>query len=208
VSVDYHDAAMDDMYEHLGEELYPEHREKAIEEFTAQRLRSYYVANPDVMQDAVRTLREAAALADSGHYSAALVFSASAYELLLKATLLRPVLIGLVHNETLADILAQQMLGKNTDVERYKGLLSKLFYEIAQLELGALQRPGKSASLIAEIIKFQKIRNRILHAGIACSSQEAEDAQEVGLSIFGQLVVPLLAALGLRSDDQGMIVNQ
>jgi HEPN domain-containing protein len=205
MSVDYHDAAMDDMYEHLRDELYPEQREKAIIEFTGERLRSYYVGNPNVMQAAVMTLREAKALATSKHYSAALIFSASAYELLLKATLLRPVLHGLVHNEALAEILAQKLLGNITDISRYEDLLAKLFYEIASLKLDTLTRPGSNARLIVEIVRYQKIRNRIVHAGVVCGIDEAEAAQEVGIAIFSQIVEPFLAALGLRSDDKGMI---
>lgn len=205
MSVDYHDAAMDDMLEHISDELYPEHREKAISEFTGERLRSYYVKNPNVMQAAVMTLREAKALAASSHFSAALVFSASAYELLLKATLLRPVLHGLVHNDALAEVLVHRMLGVTTDIKRYEELLAKLFNEIASLDLATLRRPNAKTPLIAEIIKYQKLRNRILHAGIACKEPDADEAQEVGIAIFSQIVVPLLSALGLRSDDLGII---
>jgi hypothetical protein len=43
MSYDERYAAMDEMYERIGEELYPEHRVQAIGEFTAERLSSYYL---------------------------------------------------------------------------------------------------------------------------------------------------------------------
>ncbi len=46
MSYDERDAAMDEMYERIGDELHPEHRVQAIDEFTADRLGSYYLANP------------------------------------------------------------------------------------------------------------------------------------------------------------------
>jgi len=39
MSYDEYDAAMDEMYDRIGVELYPEHRAQAIDEFTADRLR-------------------------------------------------------------------------------------------------------------------------------------------------------------------------
>jgi len=42
------DAARDEMYELISYELYPDHKQQAIEEFTTDRLRSYYVKHPSV----------------------------------------------------------------------------------------------------------------------------------------------------------------
>jgi hypothetical protein len=83
MSYDENDAARDDFYEQISRELYPDHKQQAIEEFTADRLRSYYVKNPGVMRPAVDAVQEAKALLAVGRHSPALVFSASAIELLL-----------------------------------------------------------------------------------------------------------------------------
>lgn len=40
MSYDEHDAALDEFYDYMDKELYPEHREQAISEFTEERLRS------------------------------------------------------------------------------------------------------------------------------------------------------------------------
>ena len=47
MSYDPSDAARDDFFESIAQELYPEHKAQAISEFTAERRRSFYVANPN-----------------------------------------------------------------------------------------------------------------------------------------------------------------
>lgn len=105
MSYDEFDAARDEMYDQIGRELYPDHKAQAIGEFTSERLRSFYVANPGVMQPAVDAIQEGKRLTQNGHHSAALVFFVSAIEILLKATLLKPVVHGLVHSEGLANAI-------------------------------------------------------------------------------------------------------
>ena len=43
------DAAWDQMWDQMSVELYPEHKEQAIEEFTTERLQSFYLRNPDIL---------------------------------------------------------------------------------------------------------------------------------------------------------------
>jgi len=74
MSYDQHDAAIDEMYERISEELYPEHKEQAVSEFTADRLQSFYLSNPMVMRPAVDALQEAKRLKAHGHPAAAVVF--------------------------------------------------------------------------------------------------------------------------------------
>ena len=55
------DAAWDDAYESMSQELYPEHKEQAIAEFTHERLRSYYIAHPEILIPAIQTFKESKA---------------------------------------------------------------------------------------------------------------------------------------------------
>ena len=116
-----YDAALDEMYDRIGEELYPEHSAKAIEEFTADHLRSFYLKHPEVMCPALLSYREAKALHETSHYAAALVFFVTSIEQFLKATLLKPVVFGLIHNDGLADVVVQYALGQS-GFDRYKWL--------------------------------------------------------------------------------------
>ncbi|MFM0006217.1 hypothetical protein PQR57_35170 [Paraburkholderia dipogonis] len=172
MSYDEHDAAMGEMYERIGDELYPEHRVQAIGEFTADRLSSYYLANPMVMRPAVDALQEAKRLNANGHHSAAVVFCATTIELLLKAMLLLPIVYGLVHNDGLADIIVKHAVGQ-TGFDRYRNLLSRLFQELANLDIANASRDGVSVALIDESRRVQDLRNDIIHKGHACDAAAA-----------------------------------
>ena len=205
MSYDENDAALDDFYEQISRELYPDHKQQAIEEFTADRLRSYYVKSPGVMRPAVDAVQEAKALLAVGRHSPALVFSASAIELLLKATLLRPVVYGLVHNDALAEIIVQRVIGRQTDIERYEGLLAGLFHTLAKIDLRAICRDGVALPLLQEAKQFQSLRDKILHQGTHCSPQDAETAFSVAVAVYDKIVAPMLFALGLKVEEKGVI---
>jgi len=205
MSYDENDAARDDFYEQISRELYPDHKQQAIEEFTADRLRSYYVKSPGVMRPAVDAVQEAKALLAVGRHSPALGFSASAIELLLKATLLRPVVYGLVHNDALAEIIVQRVIGRQTDIERYEGLLAGLFHTLAKIDLRAICRDGVTLPLLQEAKQFQSLRDKILHQGTHCSPQDAETAFSVAVAVYDKIVAPMLFALGLKVEEKGVI---
>src|SRR5476649_2315033 len=147
MSYDAHDSAMDDMYERISDELYPEHKSQAIGEFTADRLRSFYVDNPCVMRPAVDALLEAQRLQDNGHAAAAVVFAVSCTELLLKAAILTPVMHGLVHIESLADVVVENTLS-GPGYTRYAKLLARLFTEFVGIDIHSLRRPESTATLL------------------------------------------------------------
>src|SRR5436189_3774333 len=196
------DAARDAFYEQISQELYPEHKAQAIEEFTAERLCSFYVKHSKVMQPAVDALQEGKALHGEGHHAAAVVFFASAVELLLKATLLQPVVYGLVHHDGLADIIVSQALGQ-TGFDRYQNLMANLFSELAGIDIKTISRKGSEKPLLAECTELQKIRNEIIHKGNRCSAEQADMGLEVSVAAYQSIVFPMLRALGLTVIEQG-----
>lgn len=198
MSYDEFDAAQDEMYERLSAELYPEHKEQAITEFTGERLRSYYLENPRVAQPAIRMLHEAEALLAEGHIDAALVFAASSCELFLKATLLRPVIHGLVHSEVLAEAIVNSTLAQ-TGLLRYKKLLGQLFEHLTRQKLETVMRKDAKKPLLAEIAEIQEIRNKVVHQGCATTQLEAERALNVCRTAVAFVLTPLLVSVGLES---------
>lgn len=204
MSYDEHDAAMDEMYDRIGRELYAEHKAQAIEEFTTERLRSYYLNNPQVMRPALDAYKEAEALCKANHFSAALIFYVTSIELFLKATLLKPVVSGLVHNDSLADVIVQYALGQS-GFDRYKSLLAKLFSDIAKIDLNAIRRSGASKPLLDEALEIQKIRNKIIHQGTSCDEVTANLAKDIATLIFGRIVIEMFSALGLDVKEKGRI---
>lgn len=198
MSYDDFDAAQDEMYERLSAELYPEHKEQAIAEFTSERLRSYYLANPRVARPAVKMLHEAEKLFSEGHFDAALVFAASSCELFLKATLLRPVIHGLVHSEVLAEAIVNSTLAQ-TGLLRYKKLLGQLFEHLTNKKLEGVMREDARSPLLKEIEEIQQIRNRVVHDGQTTTQVEAERALNVCKTAVFFVLTPVLSAVGLES---------
>src|SRR5712692_1013915 len=141
------DAARDQFFEELEKELYPQHKEQAIEEFTRERLQSFYAKNPDVAANAVRSYKEAKSLLDHGHASASFVFSVSTIEQFLKIALLKPVVYGLAHHEPLADLVVDLTIGQN-GFDRYNKLLSKLFESLAGIDIANVTRQGSPKKLL------------------------------------------------------------
>lgn len=204
MSYDPHDAAMDDFYDKVADELYPRHKEQAIQEFTADRLRSLYTAHPEVMVPAVLAYREAKTLGVANHHAVAVVFCVTAAEVFLKATVLKPVVHGLVHHESLATLIVDHVLGQ-TGFDRYKNLLARVFLDLAGIDLSALKRDGETKPLLEEVMALQKLRNGIIHQGQSCEKTDADRALAVTSALYSKVVLPMLEALGLEVEGKGII---
>lgn len=205
MSYDESDAARDDFYDALRRELYEELREEAIADFAADRLKSFYLQNPDVMRPAVDAIKEGKWQQANQRHSAALVFHVSAIELLLKATLLKPVVYGLVHNETLAEVVVQHALAQ-TGLERYEGLLAELFKTLARVDLSGVRREQQSRRLLEECRALQSVRNGVVHRGASATAESAEEAHLVAVAVFELIVQPMLQSLGLTVIEKGAII--
>ena len=194
--------AWEEAMDRLSEELYPAHKEQAIDEFTNDRLQSFYLTHREILQPGIARIRQAGELAKS-HPSASYVFSTTAIELFLKAALLKPVVYGLVHNHTLAEVVVEETLGYS-GFERYKKLLSKLFEELARIDIARITRAGSTIPLLTEAEKIQNVRNGIIHRGEDVTEQQARHAEEVASAVL-DVVLKMLAALGLKVDNNGGI---
>ncbi len=206
MSYDPSDAARDEMYEQIARDLYPEHKAQAIVEFTLERLQSYYVGNPSVMRPAVDAIQEGRRLQANGHSSAAVVFFVTAIELLLKATLLKPVVHGLVHSEGLAEIIVEQAL-RQPGFDRYTKLLAKLFAELVGLELTGIRRPEAHEQLLTECTAQQSLRNKIIHQGVTANAEQAEVARIIAVAVYELVVREMLGKLRLQVVERGEILS-
>lgn len=195
---DEFDIACEEMYARLADELYPEHKEQAVQEFAIDRLRSYYLANPDVAKPAVFMLRNAEQLFQLHQYEAALVFAVSSIELFLKATLLRPVIYGLIHSEAVAEVIVNETLSQS-GLKRYHKLLGKLFNHLTGSPLAEIKRDGESKTLLKEIEALQEQRNKVVHQGFQANRIEANQALNVAHAVFSQVLGEVLWSLGLEA---------
>jgi hypothetical protein len=177
---------------------------QAISDFTNERLRSFYEQNTNLMRPAIDAFQEGKKLYNSTYYSASLVFFMTCIELLLKATILKPIVSGLVHHEALAEIIVEHTLGQ-AGFDRYEKLLEILISTFADLELKKISRDNESAKLFNECKALQQIRNKIIHRGDVCTKENAENARKVSVAVYELIVKPILGALDLKVGENGVI---
>ena len=194
MSYDEQDAAMDAFYEQISQELYPEHKEQAIDEFIEERMRSYYLKNPNIIQAPINSYLHANELLGISPRGA-LVMYTTAVELFLKSVLLKPVLFGMINNENIAELIVDSSVGQ-AGFNRYKKLLNSLCLCVANIELSDIQ--GTSGKpILEEAEEIQKVRNRVLHQGHNASVDDMEKAKNIASLIFKDVVQPVLHNMNL-----------
>lgn len=206
MSYDDDDYKWDQFYDTMSEELYPQHKELAIEEFTTERLQSFYLKNPYILIPGVNMYAEARELVEN-HPTASFVLATSAIELFLKASLLKPVVYGLVHNESLANIIVKEALGAS-GFKRYKKLLSGIFNELVDIDINKVKRIGSDKFLLTEASGVQTKRNEIIHQGKFVSKSEANFAIEVAYGILHDIINPMLLSIGLWKDKNSTVLER
>jgi len=197
MSYDEWDDKYDRWISELSDELYPEHREQAISDFTTQCFQRYYLANPRISECPTRLLTEARGL-HSEHSSAALVFAAAAMEVALKVTILRPLLSGFVHNESIAEIFSGFLTDRGSSFDRLKRLIFPVLSECAGLDLSFFKRHGSAKPLWEEIREVQSWRDLFLHRGDFASHIQSQTAIEVASTVLETLFPLVVTNLGLH----------
>ncbi|MEX3689324.1 hypothetical protein AB3X91_39720 [Paraburkholderia sp. BR14263] len=195
------DAAYDETYDAISKEV----RADTIEQFSSDRLKSYYVQNPHLMRPAWNRLKEGMELVANRHFDAATIFFASSMELFFRFTLLRPVVYGLVHHERLADAVSKSVLDGNTGFTKYTTLLGHIYAQLLGGELKKLTIGESDANLIKKCNELQDRRNALVHHGAVGGEAEALHAQAVAMAVLNQVVRPMLVALGLGLNGIGDI---
>lgn len=194
MSYDEHDAAMDDFYDRMSEELYPEHKEQAIDEFIEDRMHSYYLQNPNVIPPPIDCYHHANELLDVSP-RCALVMYTTAIELFLKSVLLKPVLYGMIHNENIANLIVDSTTGQS-GFSRYNKLLSTLCLHAAGTKLDDI-KGMKGKPILAEAEEVQKIRNIVVHQGYVATAEEMGKARNISSLVLTEVVEPVLNNMNL-----------
>lgn len=210
MSIDRYEAEREDAYDEfvssLAEELYEEHRDQAIDEFVIERLQSYYHSNPLIATKAVNFLILSAERTSSDP-TASLLYSAISTEVILKSVILKPIVSGLVHSESVAELIST-LLVKQAGIDRFKELIFQILEDNINLPGGAASycREDSKASLWKEREKIQVLRNNIAHQANTCSVQDAELSYQVAMAFFG-LTEKLINSLGFHFDSDCKITG-
>ena len=167
MSITPHEAWQEEAYSLMVQEILEDHRDDIIDEFVSERMASYYKQHPNLLDQAMAALEEARKLKEVS-YSASLVFARAAIEIALKDAILKPVVFGMVHEENTGSLIAELVVGNNQ--------FTKLLFAVLEdygLDLKNRKRKGSSKSVWEELEDIQKLRNRVLHQGVAASEQDA-----------------------------------
>lgn len=186
-------------------ELVDEISRQAVDEFTSARLRSYYLAHSELAVGPITLYREAKALVQTSP-SAALVLFVTSIEVGLKVALLKPVVYGLVHNESVADLVSDLAV-KHNGWDRFTALLSSLLREYGNIDFEEFTIEGHSKTLWKEFTILQGARNALLHRSQPTTPELATLAQEVAGMILGNCLNSVLQGLGLELVKGGRIAS-
>jgi hypothetical protein len=197
------EAYRDQLYEELGP-VWAENNgfvppEDAIRDFTAERLQSYYVANPNLAKPAYESLRYAEALLPS-YPRAALVFAVTAAEVAIKTVLLKPIVFGLVHTEGLASFITD-LTTQHTGMERFQTLLTVILAQFGGVDLKVFKRGDSAKTLWQEIGEIQTARNAVIHRGENADDAKAVLAIAVAATLLKDIFPQILAKLQLHLHD-------
>ena len=178
---------------------------EAVDQFTFERLRSYYRDNREVAVNAVTVFREAERLHEQSP-TAALVLYTTAIELGLKVALLKPVIYGLVHNESIADLVSDLAV-KHNGFDRFKPLLTSILAEYGEIDFTVFTIDGHKKTIWEEITLLQGRRSAVVHRGELPTAEDADLAKQVAIMIFGNFFVSILSGLGLTYVKGGHITD-
>ena len=94
------------MSEYYNELYLEELQQGAIEEFTLDRLRSFYLGKPDLLSNAQVMLKESSSILTVSA-TASLLLSAVVIEVAIKSGILKPIIYGLIHSEAVAEQISK-----------------------------------------------------------------------------------------------------
>lgn len=188
----YEDAMRDTWFE----QLYEEHAEQARAELRSDLLRSYYAAHPDIGRPAFAALEDARTLREISP-AATLVRATTAAELGVKNLLLRPIVHGLVHSESLASAISQMVMSHQA-VDRYEDLLVGILEEFGGINLRSFVRPGARVSFWEELKANQGVRNGVVHRGEVPTTSQRDSALAVSETILELLFPEVVGRLGFH----------
>lgn len=200
-----YESQMDAIYngvleEYYASDSYAEDMNRGIEEFISDRQKSFYIKNPTVAESARNLLTEARQLFALDHFAAAQVMAGAAAEVTFGNALLKPMVYGFVHNDTIAPIVAD-IVESARQVFKFKALLVAIVSNFSGISLTAVTQ-GSNQSLWDSVDKVRGQRNVVLHASglLKVSREQAEEALALAATLLESVFPAVLVTLGLHLD--------
>ncbi len=196
---------MDDEYfgdSSYYDEIVEQASKEAVANFTFDRLRAVYDKEPAIAEKAIGALAEARLLLQTPHYTAAFIHAAITSEVMLKGIILKPILQGFVHSDSIAPFIVALAFPSNSiGFERISSLLDKIFKDVSNFNLMAYKRRDGVRILWEEICDVQKRRNPIMHRAEIATKADAEYAIAVAAAVTEELFPVFAKSLGYHLHD-------
>lgn len=135
-----------------------------------------------------------------------LLLCITSIEVGLKVTLLKPVVYGLVHNESVADLVSDLVTRQN-GFDRFMPLLARVVAEYGGIDVSTLKMEGHSKTIWEEIEILQKKRNAVVHQAKKASLEDVTLALQVGGYVLGMFFPSVLKGFGLSLNKEMVIIN-
>lgn len=187
--------------------LYLDHRDKFSKLYSIDLVRRYYLDNPLIAANLKNTVKAMLATKDTEPMST-VVMAMTSIEVLTKNVILKPFLMGMLHNSYLADMVTRQLLTQN-GLDRFNSLIHWIFDEHlseGDCKSELMKSPYNSRTIWHERTALQKKRNAIIHRAECCEQEDAENAVKL-FGEFDRLVCRLINKLDLHftTDADGVI---
>lgn len=187
--------------------MYLDKRDEFSKQYSIDLVRNYYLDNPSLGKNVLNSVRSMLTVSDVNPMSV-VVMAMTSVEVLTKNVLLKPFLMGMLHNGRLADLVTKQLLHQN-GLDRFNTLLYWLLdehiYNGYKKSSDIKMNDGKQTIWQARS-ELQKVRNGIMHKAEDCTSTDADRAMELYMH-FDKLVSEMLASLKLTFsvDSKGVL---
>ena len=158
-----------------------------------------YLENRFIAKAAIDSLARSKILI-SINTTASFIFSVIAIEVGLKSILLKPIVFGLVHTESVAELIANLSIS-HTGMNRYRDLLLHVLKEHGGINFDSYKRRNSNKILWEEIQKLQKIRNKVIHRADTVEEGSANLALDVASEILEMIFPSVMEKMGLHIHD-------
>jgi len=195
------DEALSALYSEFREDpdtrssFYEELFDEIVRDFTDARLRSYFMAHPELAMPAAQALADARALVPT-HTTGGFLFGAIAAEVALRAVLLKPILYGLVHSDTAAALITKAAIAYQD--EGFTKVLLDLLGSFGGADPRAWYRVNGGPKLWDEMLAVRTKRNGVMHRAESATDVEARLAIDVAACIIELLFPAVVTKLGLH----------
>jgi hypothetical protein len=195
--------SFDDEYDWGRDEYEMEIANRAIEEFQTERLQSFYKDHRELALKPIHLGKEARLVLEESP-SAALVLATASIEVGFKSIILRPIISGLVHEESLASLVTEVFV-KSAKQDGVLKIVYQVLKKYASIDLQQMTLPQHNKPYWMEITEAQELRNGVLHRAEACSKQDAERVIELAEYLWNAIFLDVIKSLGLHTHDNQRI---